>query len=64
MTTPNKQEQSAAQLAPLLKAWLEEMQTPMYADKQRLIAMDRFAKFKAHVQAGFSEAHALELCSK
>ena len=62
MTAPDKQEKIQAALAPLLKQWLEEINTPMYVDRINVIALDRMAKYKAHIKAGFTEAQALELC--
>ena len=64
MTDPNKQEQLAAKLAPMLKAWMEELQTPMFIDRMNLIAMDRMVKYRAHLKAGFTEQQSLELCTK
>lgn len=64
---PNKPlnpEEAAAKLAPILKAWMEEMQTPMYLDRMGLVAYDRMVKYRAHLKAGFTEAQALELCTK
>lgn len=62
MIEPNKQEQFAAKLAPLLKAWMEELQTPMFIDRMNVMAMDRMVKYRAHIKAGFSEAQSLQLC--
>jgi len=57
-----KQEQAAAKIAPLLRECLDELKTPMYADRMKIMAMDRMAKYRAHIDAGFTEAQALELC--
>lgn len=62
MKPDDKQEKMQAALAPLLKQWLEEINTPMYIDRMNVVAMDRMAKFKAHIKAGFTEQQALELC--
>ena len=62
MKPDDKQEKMQAALAPLLKQWLEEMNTPMYTDRLNVMAMDRMAKYKANIRAGFTEAQALELC--
>lgn len=55
-------EQAAQKLAPLLKAWMAELSTPMYVDRMMVIATDRMVKYRAHIKAGFTEAQALELC--
>lgn len=57
-------EEAAAKLAPLLKAWMDELTTPMYLDRMAVIAHDRMVKYRAHIKAGFSESQALELCAK
>jgi hypothetical protein len=62
MTPPSHQEKAAALIAPMLKAWAEEMQTPMYFDCAMLVANDRMVKYRAHIKAGFTEAQSLELC--
>jgi len=58
----DKNEKQLAVIAPLLKAWLEEMQTPMYHERIAVVAIDRLHKYRAHIKAGFTEAQALDLC--
>lgn len=58
----DKDEKQAAIIAPMLKAWLEEMQTPMYHERIAVVAIDRLHKYRAHIKAGFTEAQSLELC--
>lgn len=62
MTQPPKQEQQAVKLAQALRMWAEELLSPAYRERQRLIAQDRRIRFLAHLEAGFTEAQALELC--
>ena len=57
-----KDGKQAAIIAPMLKAWLEEMQTPMYHERIAVVAIDRLHKYRAHIKAGFTEAQSLELC--
>lgn len=52
----------AEKTAPLLKLFMEEMQMPMYHDRNNVIALDRMQKYKAHIRAWFTESQALELC--
>lgn len=60
----DQKEQAMAKFAPLLKAWLDEMQTPMYLDRMLAVAIDRHIKYQAHIRAGFSEPQAIDLCCK
>ncbi len=52
------------ELAPLIALWMRELSSPFYHDKVLAIALDRMLKYKAHIRAGFTEAQALDLCSK
>ena len=58
----DKNEKQAAVIAPLLKAWMDEMKTPLYHERIAVVAIDRLNKYQAHIKAGFTEAQALELC--
>jgi len=61
---PLNPEEAAAKLAPLLKAGMQELSTPLFLDRINIIAMDRMVKYRAHIKAGFTEAQALERCTK
>jgi len=54
-------EQQAVKLAQLLRAWAEELLSPAFRERQRLIAQERRIRCLAHIEAGFTEAQALEL---
>lgn len=62
MTQPPKQEQQAVKLAQALRLWAEELLSPAHRERQRLIAQDRRIRYLARLEAGFTEAQALELC--
>ena len=47
--------------AQALKGLQEEMKTPLFAERMRLVAEHHFARFMAFKKAGFSAAEALEL---
>ena len=59
-----KSEAEAAKLAPVLKEMLSKVNTPMYIDLVYALALERMAKYRAHIRAGFTDAQALELCAK
>lgn len=59
--TPKQLEEQAEKMARLLKMAIEEIESPMHADKMRFFAIERWAKFKALKQAGFTEQQALEI---
>lgn len=44
--------------------WMREINTPLFQEKMLAIAMERMVKYKAHIKVGFTEAQALDLCSK
>ena len=62
MSNTDKQEQETARAAQFIKAQVEQMAAPMYAEMVKMIATGRMIRFKAHIDAGFTEAQALELC--
>ena len=62
MTESEKREAEAAKIAPMLREMLERINTPMYIDLANAVALERMAKYRAHIKAGFTEAQALELC--
>jgi len=64
MTESEKREAEAAKVAPALKEMLERVKTPMYIDMMTVIALERMVKYRAHINAGFTEQQALELCTK
>ena len=49
-------------LAQALRAWAEQLLSPAHREQQRLIAQERRIRYLAHIEAGFTEAQALELC--
>ena len=57
-----KEEQEQVKLAQLIGAAMAELTTPAYLHRMQFLARDRRAKFLAHIEAGFTEAQALELC--
>lgn len=61
MTAPSNPEQNAAKVAQLIRAGMEEMQTPAYRERLRFIAADKFAIYQSFLTAGFTEAQALAL---
>ena len=61
MTTPSNPEQNAAKLAQAIRAGMEEMQTPSYRERLRLIAADTFLRYQSFIVAGFTDAQALAL---
>jgi hypothetical protein len=60
--TPANQDQAAVKLAQLLKHWAESLLNPVYRERIRLVAKERRLRYLALVEAGFSEAQALEMC--
>lgn len=62
MTESEKREAEAAKIAPILRDMLERINTPMYLDLMNALAIERMAKYKAHIRAGFSPEQSLELC--
>lgn len=62
MNNTDKQEQEAARAAQFIKEQTERIGAPMYSDLMKLVATGRMIRFKAHIEAGFTEAQALELC--
>ena len=62
MTTPEeKTEKQAAALASLLKKVFEDMKTPAFFDREKMMAMLKWARYVELVGAGFSQAQALIL---
>ena len=59
---PLPPEQQAAQAARALKRITEEMQSPVYFERNAVLALDRYHRFQAHIKVGFTEQQALELC--
>lgn len=59
---PSEQEGRAVRLAQALRTWAEELLSPAHRERQRLIAQERRIRYLAHIDAGFTEAQALELC--
>lgn len=64
MTDSEKRDAEDAKLAPMLKDLLSRVHTPLYLDLMYAVAMERAAKYRAHLKAGFTEAQSLELCAK
>ena len=64
MTESEKREAEAAKLAPVLKEMLAKVNTPLYIDLVYALALERMAKYRARIRAGFTDAQALELCAK
>lgn len=64
MTESEKREAEAAKLAPFIKDLLQKVHTPLYLDLMYAVALERAAKYRAHLKAGFTEAQSLELCAK
>lgn len=62
MSDIDKQEREAARAAQFIKAQTEQFAAPMYSELMKMVATGRMIRFKAHLDAGFSEAQALELC--
>jgi len=59
---PTKPDDAAEKMAPLLKQALENLSRPFFIDLLNVTALERMARYKAHLKAGFTEAQALELC--
>lgn len=59
---PSDQDSRAVKLAQALRAWAEQLLSPAHREQQRLIAQERRIRYLAHIEAGFTEAQALELC--
>lgn len=62
MSALDKQEQDAVRVAQFIKVQTEHMAAPMFVELMKMIAAGRMIRFKAHLEAGFTEAQALELC--
>lgn len=43
---------------------LERIRLPEYMQYQRLLAHERYARYQAHIEAGFSKAQAAALCKE
>lgn len=61
---PEDLQKMAQELAPIMALWIREINTPLFQEKMLAIAMERRVKYKAHIKVGFTEAQALDLCSK
>ncbi len=61
-TTPLKPDEAAEKLAPMLKQALENLSKPFFIDLLNVTAIERMARYRAHLKAGFTESQALELC--
>lgn len=59
--TPDTERQQADS-ARFLRTALEEQQTPLWRDRKKVIAQERFGDFRAYLEAGFTESQALYLC--
>lgn len=57
-----KEEQDAVKLAQVIKEWAMRIASPGYREMRRVEAQERRIKYLAHIEAGFSEAQALQLC--
>lgn len=64
MTKQEKEEQDAVKMAQLLKKMAMRLVSPSYREMRRLEAQERRIKFLAHIEAGFTEAQALQLCKE
>lgn len=60
-TDEQKQERQAAALAGLLKKVFEDMKTPAFQDREKMMAMLKWARYVELVGAGFTEKQALTL---
>jgi hypothetical protein len=61
MTTAQDPEKNAAKAAQLIKAAMEEMNTPAYRERLYFLARDYHNRYVSFVAAGFTEAQALAL---
>lgn len=61
---PTKEEQEAVKLAQMVREWSIRLVSPAYSDAQKLIAQERRVRYLAHIDAGFSESQALDLCKE
>lgn len=61
MMAADKDERDSAKLAQLIVRALEELQSPAFADRMRLMAIEKRVKFLALVGQGFSEEQAIRL---
>lgn len=61
MTKPLTPEQEAAQVAQAIKRMQDEMRSAAYMERNILLAQDRWFRYLAHKEAGFTEQQALEL---
>ena len=53
-----------ADMAKMIKSLQDVMKNPAYTEYIKVSARARREKYKAYLDAGFSEQQALELCSK
>lgn len=58
----SKEEQAQVKLAQLIGQGLANLTKPVFLDALRFVAKERRAKYIAHIEAGFTEDQALELC--
>lgn len=61
MNLQTQTEQDAAKLAQLVHTTMKNMVTPVYLDLMRHFALDLRLKFVALLEAGFTEAQALQI---
>lgn len=62
MLKHDKDEKDAVKLAQIVKEWALRIASPGYLEMRRVEAQDRRIKYLAHIEAGFTEAQALQLC--
>lgn len=61
MSQPTNPEQKAAWIAQTIRKIAEDMQTPAYSERLRILAEDAFAWHQSFLAAGFNEQQALAL---
>jgi hypothetical protein len=58
------EEKSRAKLAGLLLELKNQMQSPIYQERNLLIARDAYARYQAYVASGFTAEQALNLVAQ
>lgn len=58
----NDADRQRAEQARLLRSCLEEQKTPLWRDRKKMLAQERFGDYRSYVEAGFTESQALYMC--